>query len=99
MTPDPLAANVPPSPGERRRKLRAAYGRAFSTEDGRTVLTDLLASFGFSADGIEKPSAQYGANAQDVFLREGMKEPVRRILAFSSHRLSPGNINTDQQQQ
>lgn len=83
------------TPAERRQKLRASYAIVFGGEHGRTVLADLLKTYGFDpATGIECPSAHHNKRSEDVFLSEGMKEPVRRILSMSGASL----IHNQQQQ-
>lgn len=60
----------------------------FEGEHGKIVLEDLLQKFGFTKDGIENPSYRPGMDAQEVAHTEGMKEPVRHILASIHSRLS-----------
>jgi hypothetical protein len=60
--------------------LRTSYGFVFGGEHGKRVLADLMANFGFEEDGIEKPSAIPNIRSEEVWLREGAKQPVRHIL-------------------
>lgn len=66
---------------ERQKQLRMDYGQVFGSEAGRRVLSDLKRRYGWNGD-VEHPSARAGARAEDVFLIDGMKEPVRHILAM-----------------
>jgi len=65
----------------RQAQLRIEYGKVFNSESGKLVLADLKQQFGWQGD-IERPSARFGTRPEDVFLTEGMKEPVRHILAM-----------------
>lgn len=60
--------------------LRKSYFDVFKSDGGKAVLADLRLRYGFESDGVERPSARIGMRAEDVFLTEGMKEPVRHIL-------------------
>lgn len=74
-------------------KVRTAYCRVFESEGGKLVLSDLLQKFGFTSDGIENPSYTPGLDAAQVAHREGMKEPVRHILASIRAKLSTTKNN------
>jgi hypothetical protein len=90
--PDTLARSGPaltrprqpatPEEVERRQQaqaqLRADY-QWFNGEQGQRVLADLCAAFGWN-----KPSAVPGLTNEEVWLREGMKNPIRHILYMSS---------------
>jgi hypothetical protein len=67
---------------EAKKQLRVSYQTIFNSEHGRRVLDDLKRKCGFGPSGIENPSAVIGSRPEDVFLREGMKEPIRHILAW-----------------
>lgn len=66
--------------------LRSAYGRVFAGESGRRVLEDLMQRYGFYESGVEKTSVVPGDSPESVFLRDGMKEPIRHILYMSGAR-------------
>lgn len=69
--------------------LRAKYAGVFNSPNGREVLADLLAQFGFEQVGpvvVEKPSAVPGLRSEEVWLREGAKQPLRRILVMMNQR-------------
>lgn len=66
---------------ERQRQLRIDYGTVFGSLAGQRVLEDLKKRYGWNG-AVENPSARVGARAEDVFLIDGMKEPVRHILAM-----------------
>lgn len=72
---------------EKREALRRSYALTFSTEHGRAVLQDLMRNFGFNEDGIERSSTMLGIPPNEVYHREGTKEPVRRILFMSGKSL------------
>jgi hypothetical protein len=63
-----------------RRRLEAAYGRVFGSDEGHWVLEDLFFRYGFTAEGIERPSVLAGESHADAARRDGMKEVVRHIL-------------------
>ncbi|EIP99337.1 hypothetical protein OpiT1DRAFT_03851 [Opitutaceae bacterium TAV1] len=71
------------------QKLREAYAAVFNNGSGQTVLNDLFRAFGFTPDGIENPSFTGDCPTTTVIHREGMKEPVRHILAMLRYRLRP----------
>ncbi|EIQ00868.1 hypothetical protein OpiT1DRAFT_05425 [Opitutaceae bacterium TAV1] len=73
---------------EHAEKMRNAYCRMFASDHGKLVLADLLAKYGFTEDGIENPSYLPGRDAAEVAHKEGMKEPIRHILAAIRSRLS-----------
>ena len=62
------------------KQIRTSYGMVFESEHGKTVLSDLMANFGFDLDGIEAASAIPGLRSEEVWLREGCKQPIRHIL-------------------
>jgi hypothetical protein len=62
-------------------ELRLAYGHTFTGPKGEAVLKDLRARFGFKGT-IEQPSAVPGMRNEEVWMREGMKQPMRHILAM-----------------
>lgn len=64
---------------ESQKQLRLAYGRVFETPDGKAILEDLQARYGWKG-GIELPSYTPQATAESAIHRDGMKEPVRHIL-------------------
>lgn len=65
---------------EKRRALVQAYKQTFATIQGKAVLADLMDRYGFDEFGIERSAVVNGSDQQNLFLVEGMKEPVRRIL-------------------
>jgi hypothetical protein len=65
---------------EKAKQLRIEYRKVFTSESGKAILADLFGRYGFDAEGVERPSARAGMRAEDVFLADGMKEPVRYIL-------------------
>ncbi len=81
--------NQPQETGEQRAarvtlmkaQMRLDYTRLFTSEIGGKVLADLKGRYGWQGS-VERPSARVGARAEDVFLTEGMKEPIRHILAM-----------------
>lgn len=66
---------------ERQKQLRLDYGAVFGSLAGQRVLEDLKKRYGWNG-AVELPTARVGARAEDVFLIDGMKEPVRHILAM-----------------
>ena len=68
-------------------QMRIAYRQVFGSETGKLVLEDLKQRFGWKGN-IERPSAFMGARPEDVFLTEGLKEPVRHILAMIEQEAS-----------
>jgi len=62
-------------------QLRIYYRMIFGSEHGKAILADLKHRFGWKGD-VEAPSALPGSRPEDVFLTEGMKNPVRYILAM-----------------
>lgn len=66
---------------ERKKQLRLAYAKVFTSESGRLVLEDMKKRFGWDGD-VERPSCRPGMAPTDAFLVDGMKEPVRHILAM-----------------
>jgi hypothetical protein len=63
--------------GEQERKQRVLdYKALFGGERGARILADLDRLFGYT-----KPSAQPGMRNEEVWLREGMKMPMRHIHA------------------
>lgn len=71
-----------------------AYQRVFTGSDaGRLVLADLLARCGFTPDGVENPSYRSGQRAENTAYIEGMKEPVRHILATIGAKLTTPQNN------
>ena len=72
FTPEALAA-----------KLRDAYTRVFSTEDGETVLANILRECGFDANGIERPAFYQGMPFEDVARNEGAKGVGRHVLRMA----------------
>lgn len=68
-------------------QMRIAYGRVFLGPKGEPneVLIDLLRAFGMKhVEGlafIEQQSAIPGMRNEEVWMREGMKQPLRHILA------------------
>lgn len=69
---------------EAKRQLLMAYGRFANSEDGRLIIGDLMKRYGWSTEGIERPCFQPGMQPEDAIHRDGMKEPVRHILAMSN---------------
>jgi len=70
-------------------QLRLDYRFIFNGEKGKEILKDLKHRFGWRYGGdIESPSASFGASSRDVFLKEGMKEPIRYILAMTEEEAS-----------
>ena len=65
---------------KRREALRAAYKSVFDSPNGQVVLKDLMRHFGFLETGVEKASAFVGSCSEEVWHRDGTKEPIRRIL-------------------
>ena len=69
--------------------LRDKYASLFNSPNGKDVLADLLNEFGFlqvSGVVVEKPSAIPGLRSEEVWLREGAKQPLRRILVMMNQR-------------
>lgn len=69
--------------------LRDKYASLFNSPNGKEVLADLLSQFGFEQFGalvVEKPSAVPGIRSEEVWLREGAKQPIRRILVMMNQR-------------
>lgn len=69
--------------------LRAKYADLFNSANGKDVLADLLAQFGFEQYGpvvVEKPTAVPGLRSEEVWLRDGAKQPIRRILMMMNQR-------------
>ena len=64
---------------ERSEKIKA-YKRLFSTDDGKAVLEDLLARYGFDENGVERIGVRPGQTHADLALIEGMKEVLRYVL-------------------
>lgn len=70
-------------------ELRRDYALVFSGPRGEKVLEDLMRSFGVRKVGqylIEQPSATPGMRNEEVWMREGMKQPLRHILAMMTTR-------------
>ncbi len=97
MTPQPPPALIPPANPEKTpeqkkaesdaRQLRISIGFCFSGDHGKRVLAHLKARYGWDGD-IERPSYRPGMSHADMAFTEGMKEPVRHLLAMTS---SPEN--------
>ena len=89
MTPQPPPAirspEAPPNTEEqekleeKRRQRRMIYSSFFSTENGRAIVADLKAQFGFVGD-FERCSYVPGGTHADMTFIEGQKEVVRYIL-------------------
>lgn len=61
---------------ERAKQVKAAYERVFETEDGKTVLEDLMGSCGITASSLD-------LNAPDALTmayNDGAKSVVHRII-------------------
>lgn len=69
--------------------LRDKYAALFNSPNGKEVLADLLNEFGFmqvNGVAVEKPSAIPGLRSEEVWLRDGAKQPLRRILVMMNQR-------------
>ncbi len=72
---------------EKAEQMRLAYARVFLGPKGEPneVLIDLLKAFGLRhVEGmvfLEAQSAIPGMRNEEVWMREGMKQPLRHILA------------------
>lgn len=70
-------------------ELRRDYALVFSGPRGERVLEDMGRLFGVKRVGqyvIEQPSAVPGMRNEEVWMREGMKQPLRHILAMMTTR-------------
>lgn len=63
------------------RQLRISYGYSFSGDHGKRVLADLKARFGWDGE-IERPSYIPGMDHARTAHADGLKEPVRHIMAM-----------------
>ena len=79
----------------KRIQARQAYARLFSSPDGKVVLADLMEAFGWR-EGVELPCYKPGINDNDSSHRDGMKEPVRRILRMSGLGIVIENKNPNE---
>lgn len=87
--PQPPPALIPPAPPEKTpehtkaerdaKQVQIAYAHVFGGMHGETVLKDLRQQFGWDGD-IELPSAIPGLRSEEVWLREGYKQPIRHIM-------------------
>jgi hypothetical protein len=59
---------------DERKAMIVAYGSVFAGSQGERVLADLERLFGFN-----RPSAAAGMRSEDVWMREGMKQPFYHI--------------------
>ena len=70
-------------------QLRLDYRGLFNSDKGKNVLRDLKKRFGWKNGGdVESPSYRFGMSHADSALTEGMKEPVRHILAMTEQTAS-----------
>ena len=70
-------------------QLRLDYRMLFNSERGKKLLKDMKSKFGWREGGnIESPSATFGTDPNDAFLKEGMKQPIRYILAMTEQETS-----------
>lgn len=71
------------------RELVLAYKRALATADGRRILADLCAKFGFDPQEHENSAYTFGISGMDLSWREGTKDPVRHLLKMRDLVLKP----------
>ena len=70
-------------------QLKIDYRFIFNGEKGGAILKDLKSKFGWRDGGnIESPTATFGTDPNDAFLKEGMKQPIRYILAMTEQETS-----------
>lgn len=71
------------------RALVLAHKRLWSTTDGKTVFSDLLAKYGFDADGVEKDDYFPGCTGIDLGRRDGNKSLIRYIMKTRNTAVQP----------
>lgn len=67
---------------ERENQLKQAYSRFLESEDGQNIMEDLMGRYGWR-NGMEMPTYRTGMTSMDASHRDGMKEPIRHILAMA----------------
>jgi hypothetical protein len=75
------ADNKVPERGQRDEQLRLDYKLFFQSDRGKKIMDDLKQRFGWTGE-IERASAVVGMRNEEVWLREGMKQPIRHILSM-----------------